>query len=68
MKVGDKIEFQVGEETLQDVIVYMDKNVIEGERFDLTYIKFNKINQNNNQDGRTNSTRDKSQRYRRGHL
>lgn len=60
MKVGDKIEFQVGEEILQDEIVYIDDRVIEGKRFDLTYIKFNKINQNNNQDGRTNSTRDKS--------
>ncbi len=60
MKVGDKIEFQVGEEILQDEIVYIDDKVIEGKRFDLTYIKFNKINQNNNQDGRTNSSRNKS--------
>ena len=40
MKVGDKVQFQIGEEILQDVIVYIDNEVIEGEKFDLTYIKF----------------------------
>jgi hypothetical protein len=40
MKVGDKVQFQIGEEILQDVIVYIDNEVIEGEKFDLTHIKF----------------------------
>jgi hypothetical protein len=43
MKVGDKVQFQIGEEILQDVIVYIDNEVIEGEKFDLTYIKFTVI-------------------------
>jgi hypothetical protein len=40
IKVGDRVEFQIGEETIQDTIKYIDKNVIEGEKFDLTYVKF----------------------------
>jgi hypothetical protein len=40
MKVGDKVQFQIGEEVIQDVITYIDSNVIEGEKFDLTYVKF----------------------------
>ena len=41
MKVGDKVQFQIDEETLEDVIVYLDGEVIEGERYDLTRVKFN---------------------------
>jgi hypothetical protein len=40
MKVGDKVQFQIGEETIQDVIVYIDDYVVEGEKYDLTYVKF----------------------------
>ena len=40
MKVGDKVQFQIGEKIFQDVITYIDNEVIEGEKFDLTYIKF----------------------------
>jgi hypothetical protein len=40
MKVGDKVQFQIGEETIQDVIVHIDDYVIEGEKYDLTYVKF----------------------------
>lgn len=40
MSVGSKVEFQIGEETIQDVITYIDGEVIEGENFDLTYVKF----------------------------
>ena len=43
MKIGDKVQFQIGEEILQDVIVYVDNEVIEGEKFDLTHIKFTVI-------------------------
>ena len=43
MKVGDKVQFQIGEEILQDVIVYIGNEVIEGEKFDLTCIKFTVI-------------------------
>lgn len=38
MKIGDKIEFQVGEETFQDKITYIDSGIVEGEKFDLTMI------------------------------
>jgi hypothetical protein len=40
MKVGDKVQFQIGEETIQDVIVHIDDYVVEGEKYDLTYVKF----------------------------
>ena len=40
MKVGDKVQFQIGDEFIQDVITYIDENVIEGEKFDLTHVKF----------------------------
>ena len=40
IKVGDRVEFQIGEETIQDTIKYIGTNVIEGEKFDLTYVKF----------------------------
>jgi hypothetical protein len=43
MKVGDKVQFQVGEEAIQDVITYIDSNVIEGEKFDLTYTKLSVV-------------------------
>ena len=41
MKVGDKVQFQIDEETIEDVIVYIDDEVIEGEKYDLTHVKFN---------------------------
>lgn len=40
MKVGDKIQFQIDEETIEDVIVFIDDEVIEGEKYDLTHVKF----------------------------
>ena len=43
MKVGDKVQFQIGEEVIQDVIIYIDNNVIEGEKFDLTYVKLSVV-------------------------
>ena len=41
MKVGDKVQFQIDEETLEDVITFIDDNVIEGEKYDLTNVQFN---------------------------
>lgn len=38
-KVGDKVEFQIGEETLTDTVTYVMEHVIEGKVWDLTYIK-----------------------------
>jgi len=38
-KVGDRVEFQIGEETITDTVTYVMGHVIEGKRFDLTYIK-----------------------------
>jgi hypothetical protein len=43
MKVGDKVQFQIGEEIIQDIITYIDSNVIEGEKFDLTYTKLSVV-------------------------
>jgi hypothetical protein len=39
-KVGDRVEFQIGEETLTDTVTYVMGHVIEGKKFDLTYVKF----------------------------
>jgi hypothetical protein len=39
-KVGDKVEFQIGEETHTDVVTYVMGHVIEGEKYDLTYVNF----------------------------
>ena len=38
MKIGDKVQFQIDEETLEDVITFIDDNVIAGEKYDLTNI------------------------------
>lgn len=40
VKVGDRVEFQIGEETLTDTVTYVMGHVVEGKRWDLTYIKF----------------------------
>ena len=40
MQVGDKVQFQIGEEIFEDVITYIGEGVIEGEKFDLTHVKF----------------------------
>jgi hypothetical protein len=39
-KVGDKVEFQIGEETLMDTVTYVMDHVVEGEKYDLTYVNF----------------------------
>jgi hypothetical protein len=39
-KVGDKVEFQVGEETLTDTVAYVMDHVVEGKKWDLTYVNF----------------------------
>jgi hypothetical protein len=41
MKIGDKIQFQIGEEIFQDIITYIDNGKVEGEKFDLTMIIIN---------------------------
>lgn len=43
MKVGDKVQFQIDEETIEDVITFIDDNVIEGEKYDLTHVRFSII-------------------------
>jgi ribosomal protein S6E (S10) len=40
VKVGDKVEFQVGEEVITDTVTYVMGHVVEGKKFDLTYVKF----------------------------
>lgn len=39
-KVGDKVEFQIGDEIIQDTITDISRNRIEGEVFELTNVKF----------------------------
>lgn len=43
MKVGDKVQFQIDEETIEDVITFIDDDVIEGEKYDLSHVRFNII-------------------------
>ena len=38
IKVGDKVQFNIGEEVLIDVVTYVDSDTIEGERYDLTHV------------------------------
>ena len=39
-KVGDRVEFQIGDEIIQDTITEISSNRIEGEVFELTNVKF----------------------------
>jgi uncharacterized protein YkvS len=39
-KVGDTVEFQVGLETIRDKVTYTDATTIEGEKYDLTNVRF----------------------------
>ena len=43
-KVGDTVEFQIGLETHTDIVTYVMGHVIEGMKWDLTYVKFRIIN------------------------
>jgi len=38
-KVGDRVEFTIDLETLTDEVVYVNGNIIEGKKWDLSYIK-----------------------------
>ena len=38
INVGDKVQFNIGEEVFIDVVTYVDSNTIEGERYDLTHV------------------------------
>ena len=40
VKVGDRVEFQIGEETMTDTVTYVMDHVVEGEKWDLTYVNF----------------------------
>ncbi len=39
-RVGDKVAFQIGEETMTDTITYIGSNRIEGVKWDLSNVKF----------------------------
>jgi hypothetical protein len=39
-RVGDKVAFQIGEETMTDTITYIGSNRIEGIKWDLSNVKF----------------------------
>lgn len=38
--VGTRVEFTVGDEVLSDTITFIGDGVIEGEKFDLTHVRF----------------------------
>lgn len=38
-KVGDRVEFQIGEEIMTDTVAYVNGRIVEGKKFDLTYVK-----------------------------
>lgn len=40
-QVGDHVEFNIDLETLTDEVVYVNGNIIEGKKWDLSYIKLN---------------------------
>ena len=42
-KVGDTVEFMIGDEAIRDKITYIDIAIIEGELYDLTHVKFRVI-------------------------
>jgi len=39
-RVGDKVAFQIGEETMTDTITYVGSNRIEGVKWDLSNVRF----------------------------
>jgi hypothetical protein len=43
IKVGTRVEFTVGDEVLRDTITFIGDSVIEGEKFDLTHVRFRVI-------------------------
>jgi hypothetical protein len=44
--VGDTVTFKIGNELLQDTIKFMDCDVIEGEKYDLTHVKLEPVTEN----------------------
>ena len=38
--IGTRVEFTVGDEVLSDTITFIGDNKVEGEKFDLTYVRF----------------------------
>lgn len=40
VKVGDTVEFQVGDEFIQDKVTFIEGHRIEGENFDLSFVPF----------------------------
>ena len=38
--VGTRVEFTVGDEVLSDTITFVGDEMIEGEKFDLTHVRF----------------------------
>jgi hypothetical protein len=43
LQVGDKVTFAIDGKFIQDTIKYIDCDVIEGERFDLTFLELEKV-------------------------
>lgn len=52
VKVGDRVEFQIGEETLTDVVTYVMGHIVEGRKWCLSHTKFNVIGEERSPVGR----------------
>jgi hypothetical protein len=40
LTVGTRVEFTIGEEVHTDTISYIEDGTIEGEKYDLSYVRF----------------------------
>lgn len=52
VKVGDRVEFQIGEETFTDVVTYVMGHIVEGEKWCLSHTKFNVVKRDKSPVGR----------------
>jgi hypothetical protein len=43
VKVGTQVEFTIGDEVYTDTVTFIGNSVIEGEKFDLTHVRFRVI-------------------------
>jgi hypothetical protein len=40
LEVGTKVEFSIGEDVFTDVVTFVGDGIIEGEKYDLTHVRF----------------------------
>ena len=46
IKVGDQVSFVAGNKVLFDEVVYVDGPIVEGKKYDLSYLDLKKIEKN----------------------